>query len=89
MRMAENQFYGWYDDATQPADQPSYEPPRDTPCLFCGKRITPEDVRTHSLMRVSATYAKRAYFYRTHRTCDERNDTMDGAIFDMIERNGD
>lgn len=46
----ENQFYGWYDDADQPRDKPTYEPPRDAACPYCGKPINPDDVRTHSLM---------------------------------------
>jgi hypothetical protein len=93
--MSEQAFYGWFDDATQQA--PTYEPPRDAPCPYCGKPITPDDVRTHSLMMATG-YANRSYFYRTHRTCDEtaNADTskavtsgMDDFIFAMIERNGD
>jgi hypothetical protein len=85
-----NAFYGWYDDPTQAADRPSYEPPRDGPCLFCGNPISADDVRTHSIMYESKEYAKRAYFYRTHRSCDANAKTgMDGFIFDMIARNGD
>lgn len=90
--MAENQFYGFYDDASQPVDQPSYDPPHDAPCPFCGHQITPDDVRTHCLMYTAKTYAKRSYFYRTHRTCAEADPThtaMDGFILDMIARNGD
>lgn len=89
--MTEQTFYGWYDDASQPIDKPSYEPPRDAPCLFCGTKIQPDDVRTHSLMYTEG-YAKRSYFYRTHRTCSESNENgvgMDGFILDMIRRNGD
>ncbi len=89
--MAETQqvFYGWYDDATQ--TEPTYEPPRGGPCLFCGGAITPGDVRTHSIMAVGE-YARRSYFYRTHRTCAEHDKSpngMDDFIFDMIRRNGD
>jgi len=90
--MPENSFYGWYDDASQPVDQPSFEPPRDAPCPFCGKAIHAEDVRTHSLMYQAPEYAKRSYFYRTHRTCAEADESgigMDGFILDMIKRNGD
>ena len=75
---------------------PDYDPPHDAPCPFCGKPISPDDVRTHSLMFTSASYAKRSYFYRTHRTCDEKygpahelpNGT-DHIILEMIARNGD
>lgn len=83
-------FYGYFEDPA--ATVPDYEPPRDAPCPFCGKAITPDDVRTHSLMYASPAYAKRSYFYRTHRTCDEgaKNETaMDGFILDMIFWNGD
>ena len=90
--MTEQAFYGWYDDASQPSDKPSYEPPRDTPCLYCGMPIHADDVRTHSLMYTSNEYAKRSYFYRTHSTCDNENVSgfnMDGFILSMIERNED
>lgn len=87
--MTENSFYGWYDDASQAKDKPSFDPPHDAPCPFCGTNIHAEDVRTHSLMYVEG-YAKRSYFYRTHRTCDEANSPgMDNFILDMIKRNGD
>ena len=84
-----NRFYGWFDDAEQSA--PSYEPPRDAPCLFCGNQIHAEDVRTHSIFH-RGEYGARSYFYRTHRTCAERDPTqtaMDGFVIDMIARNGD
>src|SRR5258705_12668938 len=84
-----NTFYGWFDDPDQRA--PSYEPPRNAPCVFCGYAVHAENVRTHSLM-YSGQYAARSYFYRTHRTCAEADPThaaMDGFILNMIERNGD
>lgn len=88
--MADNQFYGWFDDAAQAL--PSYDPPHDGPCLFCGKAIELSDVRTHSLM-YRGHYAARSYFYRTHRSCADRGDisgvAMDGFILDMLQRNGD
>jgi hypothetical protein len=87
--MTQNSFYGWYDDASQPVSSPSYEPPRDAPCPYCGKPIHADDVRTHSLM-YAGEYAARSYFYRTHRTCDEASQNgMDDFILDMIKRNGD
>lgn len=82
-------FYGYNEKADGPAD---YDPPHDAPCPFCGKPISPDDVRTHSLMYTAPSYAKRSYFYRTHRTCAETDPThtaMDGFILDMIQRNGD
>ena len=87
----QNQFYGWYDDATQAATEPTYDPPHDGPCLFCGEKITEDDVRTHSLMMAGAVYAKRCYFYRTHRSCAVKYEhaPMDGFVFDLVNRNGD
>lgn len=86
--MGENLIYGWFDDASQ--TEPTHDAPHDAPCLFCGRGIHADDVRTHSLM-YSGQYAARSYFYRTHRTCAERHGslTMDGFVFDMIARNGD
>ena len=54
-----NAFYGWFDDAEQ--TKPSYEPPRNAPCLFCGSRISGDDVRTHNLFH-RGEYAARSYF---------------------------
>lgn len=83
-------FYGWYDDAEQTPDRPSYDPPHDGPCLFCGRPLRPDDVRTISML-ASEGYARRSYFYRVHQTCDDRHpdDPMDDAIWAMIARNGD
>jgi hypothetical protein len=87
----EQTFYGFYEDASQAPDQPTYDPPHDAPCPFCGGKITADDVRTHSLMYAAASYAKRAYYYRTHRTCSIKHEplTMDDFILEMIARNGD
>ena len=84
-----NQIYGWFDDAAQ--DAPSYDPPRNTPCLFCGHPVVPDDVRTHGFL-FTGQYAARSYFYRTHKSCAETDPThtaMDGFVMDMITRNGD
>lgn len=84
-----NQFYGWFDDHNQA--EPTYEPPRDAPCPFCGFQIHADDVRTHSLMYRNE-YGARSYFYRTHRTCDESDEgqtRMDGFILNMIARKGE
>lgn len=86
----EQVFYGFHEDHT--GTVPDYDPPHDAPCPFCGKPISADDVRTHSLMYSAGIYAKRSYFYRTHRTCAEKDPThtaMDGFILDMITRNGD
>ncbi len=83
--MSDNLIFGWYDDAAQPADDPTHNPPFNVPCLFCGERISDADVRTHSMMRPGA---RRSYFYRTHRTCAMRFDAtvIDGIVWDMIDR---
>jgi hypothetical protein len=94
--MAEQTFYGYFEDAA-PDAKPEYDPPHDAPCPFCGKPITPDDVRTPSMMYTSASYAKRSYFYRVHRSCDETNKTLpeahrfnaDDFILCMIAHNGD
>lgn len=86
--MKDNLFYGWFDDAEQ--EKPSYDPPHYGPCLFCGRAIRPEDIKTHSILRDG--YAERCYFYRTHKSCADRDRThiaMDDIVFSMIERNGD
>lgn len=83
-------FYGYFENPQDTA--PAYQPPRDAPCPFCGKPVHEDDVRTHNLMYQAKTYARRNYFYRTHRTCAEKDPThtaMDGFILDMIARNGD
>ena len=88
-----NVFYGWYDDPTQAVNDPSYDPPHDGPCLFCGWALQDGNIRTHSMMATEG-YARRPYFYRTHRTCHERADAearqhADDAIWGMIARNMD
>lgn len=92
--MTAQMFYGWFEDASQARDQPTVDAPHDGPCLYCGKAIDAEnDVRSFSIMPL--TYARRSYFYRTHRTCDEANKAvphpvnLDDVIFAMIARNGD
>ena len=83
-----NKFYGWFDDAEQ--TEPSYDPPHNAPCPFCGVSISGDDVQTPSLLYVGQ-YAARSYFYRQHKSCAKRFYplNMDGFILDMIERNGD
>jgi hypothetical protein len=86
-------FYGYFENAQDKA--PAHEPPRDCPCLYCGKPVTAQDVRSHNLMFSSRTYAQRSYFYWTHRTCDEahgpshKDGGPDHIILEMIARNGD
>lgn len=88
--MSEQTFYGYFDNAQDTT--PAYEPPRDAPCPYCGRPVFEGDVRTHNIMYTGPAYAKRSYFYRTHKSCDEKDGgltTMDGFILDMIQRNGD
>lgn len=91
-RVANTQvFYGWFDSADQ--NEPTYSPPLGGPCVLCGRGMLPfsEDVRTHSLMYRGA-YAARSYFYRTHKSCAEKDKTCtaaDGFMLDLIARNGD
>lgn len=85
-------FYGWFDDADQ--QEPSYNPPLGGPCPLCGRHmvVMEQDVRTHSLMYQGKVYGKRSYFYRTHKTCAEKDPThtaADGFILELIARNGD
>ena len=77
-----NMIYGWFDSAGQTV--PAYDPPHDAECPYCGEPCTPTDVRTHSLLIEGAD--ERSYFYRTHRTCDERSraNNMDGSVIDRI-----
>ena len=91
-RLVPFRLWGWFDEAGQ--TEATYDPPHDAPCPYCLAPITPIDVRTHSIMYQDAAYAKRSYFYRTHRTCaqDARvrgDESMDGRIFDAIEKAGD
>lgn len=84
------QIYGYFEDPA--SETPDYDPPHDAPCLFCGTPVQAGDVRTHSLMYAGQSYAKRSYFYRTHRTCADKDLThtaMDDFVLSMIERNGD
>jgi len=89
--MAEQIFYGYFEDPAADA-KPEYDPPHNAPCLFCGKPVHADDVHTHCLMYESPSYAKRSYFYRTHKSCAETDPThtaKDGFILDMIAHNGD
>lgn len=86
-------LYGFFEGM---GDVPEYTPPRDAPCLYCGKPVHAADVRTHSLIYASKSYAQRSYFYRTHASCDEKHgpahvlpNGTDHIILDMIARNGD
>jgi hypothetical protein len=88
----QSKIYGYYDRADQPADQPTVNPPLDAPCLFCGKPLTNDDMRTHSMLAMDG--AERSFFYRTHRTCheaadDQQRNAIDGVVWDSIVHHGD
>ena len=90
-RPAHPKLYGWYDRAGQPVDAPTYDPPHDSPCLFCGEPIRPDDVRTHSMLAESGA---RSFFYRTHRSCHQAADAaqryaIDDVVWDSIRHHGD
>lgn len=79
-----NETYGWFDDASS---EIAYDPPHNAPCLYCGLRLTPGNIRTHSVM--SQFGAERSYFYRTHRTCDDgatesQKQAIMGGVLDRI-----
>ena len=84
-------LWGWFDDPNQ--TDGTYEPPHDAPCPYCFAPMTADDVRTHNLMEASSSYAKRSYFFRTHRTCDndaeKRGEDITGRILDAIAKAGD
>lgn len=83
-------IWGWYDDPDQ--SKPSYDPPHDAPCPYCLAPISENDMRTSSLMPLGPRYAKRSYFYRTHKSCadvDGGYTDMDEKIFDAIAKTGD
>jgi hypothetical protein len=69
---------------------PTYDPTKhDGPCAICRRPLTPNDVRTHSLM---AKDGSNSYFYRTHRTCHEaltpqQSTELDFHMVPQIEAN--
>lgn len=84
-------IYGWYDGPDTPCDSPSYDPPLDSACPHCGVPLCAEDVRTHMF---SAPGLERGFFYRTHRSCDQRasdgeRDGVFHSVIDRIQHNGD
>jgi hypothetical protein len=81
-----SRIYGWYDSPHQPVDKPTYNPPLDSPCPHCDKPLTDGDMRTHSMMMEKAV---QAFFFRTHKTCDElatpeERQVVDDKIWDLI-----
>jgi hypothetical protein len=80
---AVNDLYGWYERADQASDAPTYDPPHDAPCPYCGNALIAGDVRAHSMMAVERP--TRSYFYRTHRTCDDTaSDGQKQSVFDGV-----
>lgn len=94
--IAAQKIYGWFDSADQ--QEPTYDPPHDAPCPYCGKPVTADDVCTVSLMPVDNNLRNAAntrfYFYRKHRTCDDlalpaAKQSINRKLFDMIKVNHD
>ncbi len=86
--MRANPYVGWYESADQPVDQPSHNPPDDAPCPICLAPITPDDIRTISIMESGAN---KSWFYRAHRTCHEELDdelriALDALVFPFLRR---
>lgn len=81
-------IYGWYDSPDQPTEKPTFDPPHDAPCLYCGEPLRPDDVRTHSHVAFEPEDRRRSYFYRTHRPCDEKADRQQrDGIFEVVLAN--
>lgn len=81
-----DKIYGWYDSPYQAKDKPTYNPPFDSPCPYCNKRLTDSDMRTHSMLMENAP---QCFFFRTHKTCDvaatpEQRQDIDNKIWEMI-----
>lgn len=73
------QFVGWYDRADQ--TEPTHEPVFPGPCIACLKPMTPDDVRTISLMWEDRAH-HRSVFYRMHRTCAVAMSDREQAAYD-------
>lgn len=80
--LAASRIFGWFDTPGQTV--PIFDPLLDAPCVYCGRAMTPDDVRTISMLRLGDT---RSYFYRVHRSCDEAAGagTADGRIWNLID----
>jgi hypothetical protein len=76
------QFFGFYARADQ--EEPTYDPGRSVPCLFCAKPWDADTVRTISMyvpaeiftrpdgeVKVRHAESARSFFYRVHRACDD------------------
>lgn len=67
---------------TLPFGPPDIDPTPWRPCPICGRDITPDDVRTVSVMAIDAPADTRAsLFYRLHRTC--ANDAAPGTLAEL------
>jgi len=75
---------GYFTDARQAA--PTYDPPKDAPCLICERPITPDDVRTISVLWQNGDTS---LFYRVHKSCHEiltaeESGKLDGLVLDCF-----
>lgn len=78
-----SKYVGWYDAAGQ--SEPTFDPGPTTPCVVCHKSLTPDNVRTISVMWQQER--TQSLFYRMHRTCSEtltdtERELYDGAVLD-------
>ena len=76
-----HELVGYFTTADQTT--PAYDPPHDAPCLVCWRPLTPDDIRTVSLMPVGHDAS---LFFRVHRTCAEHDpaavEEIESAIVD-------
>ena len=77
-------FIGWFDDAWQ--DTPTHDP-KDAAangvgdCIVCARPMTPDDVRTISVMYEDRR-GGRSLFYRMHRTCGDSLTPREQGLYD-------
>ncbi len=74
-----HELVGYFTDPSQ--TEPVYDPPHDAPCLVCWQPLTPENVRTISLMPAEGAVA--SVFFRVHRSCAEDDP---GAVEEIEHR---
>lgn len=60
---------------------PAVDPPHNCPCPVCGEPLTPDDVRTVSVMPVGGSVSA---FYRLHRTCALALDAPHSSLLDDV-----
>lgn len=61
---------GYYDSPDQKQGEAPVNPSIDLPCPYCNFPMSEMNIRTHGFMNMK--HRLRSYFYRTHKTCDEK-----------------